>query len=284
MLRKILTAIDLTEDSKTVLEAGSKIAKAKNATVYIVYVLEPPNVPFFDELPTEEKEALLNLQKVLKEKAKETLSEYKQKLESEGLCVVPIILQGQVVESVLEFSENNDIDLIIVKSHKKSEIEEKAIGSNSLRIASKSKIPVLVIKDDKTQYNHILVAYDFLPTSEEALKFSLDLASIYNSKLTVIHVDNDSHFTHIKSVYEKVRQHKLEKLQKLKEEHPSSVEVVYKEGLPEREILKFSEKENVDLIVTGKRKDKGGKLSFIGSTSYKILKGAKTAVLVFRSK
>jgi len=284
MLRKILTAIDLTEDSKTVLEAGSKIAKAKNATVYIVYVLEPPNVPFFDELPTEEKEALLNLQKVLKEKAKETLSEYKQKLESEGLCVVPIILQGQVVESVLEFSENNDIDLIIVKSHKKSEIEEKAIGSNSLRIASRSKIPVLVIKEDKTQYNHMLVAYDFLPTSEEALKFSLDLASIYNSKLTVIHVDNDSHFTHIKSVYEKVRQHKLEKLQKLKEEHPSSVEVVYKEGLPEREILKFSEKENVDLIVTGKRKDKGGKLSFIGSTSYKILKGAKTAVLVFRSK
>ncbi|MBX0312415.1 MAG: universal stress protein [Sulfurihydrogenibium sp.] len=283
MLRKILTAIDLTEDSKTVLEAGSKIAKAKNATVYIVYVLEPPNVPFFDELPTEEKEALLNLQKVLKEKAKETLSEYKQKLESEGLCAVPIILQGQVVESVLEFSENNDIDLIIVKSHKKSEIEEKAIGSNSLRIASRSKIPVLVIKEDKTQYDHILVAYDFLPTSEEALKFSLDLASIYNSKVTVIHVDNDSHFTHIKSVYEKVRQHKIEKLQKLKEEYPS-IEVVYKEGLPEREILKFSEEKNVDLIVTGKRKDKGGKLSFIGSTSYKILKGAKTAVLVFRSE
>jgi nucleotide-binding universal stress UspA family protein len=257
MLRKILTAIDLTEDSKTVLEAGSKIAKAKNATVYIVYVLEPPNVPFFDELPTEEKEALLNLQKVLKEKAKETLSEYKQKLEAEGLCVVPIILQGQVVESVLEFSENNDIDLIIVKSHKKSEIEEKAIGSNSLRIASRSKIPVLVIKEDKTQYNHILVAYDFLPTSEEALKFSLDLASIYNSKITVIHVDNDSHFTHIKSVYEKVRQHKIEKLQKLKEEYPS-IEVVYKEGIPEKEILKFSEEKNVDLIVTGKRKDKGG--------------------------
>jgi nucleotide-binding universal stress UspA family protein len=283
MLRNILAAIDLTEDNKTVLEAGSKIAKAKNATVYIVYVLEPPNVPFFDELPTEEKEALLNLQKALKEKSKETLSEYKQKLESEGLCVVPIILQGQVVESVLEFSENNDIDLIIVKSQKKSEIEEKAIGSSSLRIASRSKIPVLVIKEDKTQYNHILVAYDFLPTSEEALKFSLDLASIYNSKVTVIHVDNDLHFTHIKSVYEKVRQHKVEKLQKLKEEYPS-IEVVYKEGLPEREILKFSEEKNVDLIVIGKRKDKGGKLSFIGSTSYKILKGAKAAVLVFRSK
>jgi len=181
MLRKILTAIDLTEDSKTVLEASSKIAKAKNVTVYIVYVLEPPNVPFFDELPIEEKEALLNLQKVLKEKAKETLSEYKQKLEAEGLCVVPIILQAQVVESVLEFSENNDVDLIIVKSHKKSDIEERAIGSNSLRISSKSKIPVLVIKDDKTQYNHILVAYDFLHTSEEVLKFSLDLSSIYNS-------------------------------------------------------------------------------------------------------
>lgn len=282
MLRKILAAIDLTEDSKIVLETASKIAKAKNTELYIVYVGEPPNIPFFDELPVEEKEAFLNLQKVLKEKAKEALSEYKQQLEAEGLCVIPIILQGQIVESVLEFSENNDVDLIIVKSHKKSEIEEKAIGINSLRIASKSKIPVLVIKDDKTQYDHILVAYDFLPTSEEALRFSLDLASIYNSKIEVIHADNDAHFTHIKSIFEKVKQHKIEKLQKLKEEYP--LEVVYKEGQPEKEILKYAEENNVDLIVIGKRKDKGGKFSFIGSTSYKILKGAKTAVLVFRSK
>jgi len=31
MLYKILTAVDLIEDSQTVLKAGSKLAKAKNA-------------------------------------------------------------------------------------------------------------------------------------------------------------------------------------------------------------------------------------------------------------
>lgn len=281
MLPKILAPIDLTEKSEYTLEVSSKIAKYFDSEIFILTVIEPVDVPFLDELPEEERKAILNLKEKLKEKAKEVLSNYRDKFEKEGLKVNSIILEGHVVESVLDFSEVNQIDLTVLTS-KKSEIEKIAIGSNALRIASKSKNPVLVLKNDKKDFKNILVAYDFLPSSKDALNFALNFAKVFQSNITVLHVDNDAHFTHVKSIYEKVKQQKIEKLNQLKEEFPD-INISYIEGKSEKDIVKYATENNIDLIILGKRKVKDTNRLFIGSVSYEVLKNSPVSVLVFRS-
>ncbi len=282
MLRKILVPIDLTEKSEFIIEVSSKIARYFDSEIFLLTVIEPVDIPFLDELPEEEKNAILNLKEKLKEKTKEVLYNYRDKLEKEGLKVSSIILEGQVVESVLDFSEVNQIDLTVLES-KKSNIEKIAIGSNALRIASKSKNPVLVLKNDKKDFKNILVAYDFLPSSKDALNFALNFAKVFQSNITVLHVDNDAHFTHIKSIYEKVKQQKIEKLSQLKIDLPE-INTFYLEGKPEKDIVKYATENNIDLIILGKRKVKDTNRLFIGSVSYEVLKNSPVSVLVFRSQ
>ncbi len=282
MLHKILSPIDLTEKSDLIIEMSSQIAKHFNSEIFLLNVVEPVEISFLDELPEEERIAIINLKEKLKEKAKEVLNNYRDKLEKEGIKVSSIILEGNVVEAILDFSEMNQIDLTILAS-KKSDIEKIAVGSNALRIASKSKNPVLVLKNNKKEFKNILVSYDFLPSSIDALNFALNFSKVFQSNITVLHVDNDAHFTHIKSLYDKIKKQKIEKLNQLKSDFPN-LSTVYMEGKPEKDIIRYAVENNIDLIILGKRKIKDTNRLFIGSVSYEVLKNSPISVLIFRSK
>ena len=280
MLHNLVVPVDLTDTGKKALEVAVKTSKEFNSKVWIITVLEKPNIPFLQELPEEERNAILSLNEKLKSKAIETLESYKEYLKTQDVDTEYKILEGDTVESILDFCETIVPDLIIMPSHQKSDIELQAIGSVSLRVASKSKYPVLVIKGS-LNFNKIAVAYDFLPSSQEALEFTLSLSKHFGSKIVVIHADNDRNYSHLKSVLEKVRQHKIEKLQQLKNIY-ENIEVYLTEGSPDKVVVEEAVKENADLIVVGKRQLKEGKRTFIGSTSYKILKDSPISVLIYR--
>lgn len=280
MLHNLVIPVDLTDTGKKALEIGSKISKEFNSKVWIITVIEKPNIPFLQELPEEERNAVLSLNEKLKNKAIETLESYKDYLKTKNIEVDYKILEGDTVESILDFCETVHPDLIIMPSHQKSDIELKAIGSVSLRVASKSKYPVLVIKGN-LNFDKIVVAYDFLPSSQEGLQFAVNLAKHFGSQLIVVHADNDSNFSHLKSVLEKVRQHKLEKLSELKNIY-EDIKLYMEEGNPDKVIIKKAVEEKADLILVGKRQVKEGKRTFIGSTSYKILKESAVSVLIYR--
>lgn len=282
MLRKILLPVDLTEVGKKAVETTGLLAKPFGSKVWLITVVENPKIPFIEEFPEEEKKAILSLHDKLKEKANQLLSQYTEQLKSEGLDVQYEVLEGDTVENILDFSERINPDLIIIPSHKKSDVELKAVGSVSLRISSKSKYPVLVIKGKGfDKIDKIVVSYDFLPSSQKALEFALSIAKTFNSKIIVVHADNDHGYTHIKSIVEKVRKHKAEKLQHLKNLY-TNLEVHMKEGNPASVIVNIATKENADLIVVGKRQLPDEKRVFIGSTSYQILKESPVSVLIYR--
>jgi nucleotide-binding universal stress UspA family protein len=280
MLHNILIPVDLTETGKNAIDTVESFAKSFNSKVWLINVVENPKIPFLDEFPQEEKQAILSLHDKVKQKAEELLKEYSKQLKNKGIDVEYKVLEGDVVESILDFSEIINPNLIIMSSHQKSNVEIKAVGSVSLRVASKSKYPVLVVKG-LNKIQKILVSYDFLPSSQNALNFAISLGKVFNSKIIVFHVDNDHGFTHIKSILEKVKQQKAEKLQQIKNLY-ENLEVRMEEGNPSDTIIRNGIKENVDLIVVGKRQLPDRKRIFIGSTSYQILKDSPTSVLIYR--
>ncbi len=280
MLHNILIPVDLTETGKNAIDTAESFAKSFNSKVWLINVVENPKIPFLDEFPQEEKQAILSLHDKVKQKAEELLKEYSKQLKDKGIDVEYKVLEGDVVESILDFSEIINPNLIIMSSHQKSNVEIKAVGSVSLRVASKSKYPVLVVKG-LNKIQKILVSYDFLPSSQNALNFTISLGKVFNSKIIVFHVDNDHGFTHIKSILEKVKQQKAEKLQQIKNLY-ENLEVRMEEGNPSDTIIRNGIKENVDLIVVGKRQLPDIKRIFIGSTSYQILKDSPTSVLIYR--
>jgi nucleotide-binding universal stress UspA family protein len=66
-----------------------------------------------------------------------------------GLDAESIVLKGNPAERILNFAEEQNVDMIVVGSHGTSEFERLVIGSVSEKVARHAKIPVLVFREHK---------------------------------------------------------------------------------------------------------------------------------------
>ncbi|MCX7759604.1 MAG: universal stress protein [Hydrogenothermaceae bacterium] len=285
MLDKLLLPIDLTESSEIGFKTVESLSKKLNPELFLLYVLEPiKDIPF--DIFEEEIQHLHDLKYKLKEEAEKTLSRYVEILISENIKSSYSIVEGDEVESILDFTQKNKIDLIVIPAHKKTKVEYKALGSVSLRVASKATSSVLVVKQKPVlDIKNILVNYDFLPSSIKALEKAVYLAKNFGSSIKVIHVDNDEHYTHFKSVYQKVIEKKLKLLEEIKERYKNiDISTTLIKGNPKEEILKEIHSNGYDLVVMGKRNPVNKSRIFIGSLALEILRESPISVLISRGE
>ena len=67
--------------------------------------------------------------------------------ESEGVVSDQVIVErGNPVEKIIEHSEKEMFDLIVMGTHGHGTLEDAMIGSTARRVVRRSKIPVLVVR------------------------------------------------------------------------------------------------------------------------------------------
>jgi len=92
-------------------------------------------------------EELEREQKVAKETikvAEDYLENVAASLEKDNIEVKTVVIQIDhgVAEAILDYADNNQVDLIIISSHGRSGISRFAIGSVADRVVNYSKVPV----------------------------------------------------------------------------------------------------------------------------------------------
>ncbi len=85
-------------------------------------------------------------EKMLKEKALALLNFYQEQLKSKGIDVKTLLLAGEPADTILEESQKDDYDLIIMGSRHLSKFQEIVSSSVSDKVVRLSRIPVLVVK------------------------------------------------------------------------------------------------------------------------------------------
>jgi nucleotide-binding universal stress UspA family protein len=139
----------------------------------------------------------------------------------------------------------------------------------------------------------ILYPTDFSEGSSYTLKYAVDFAEKYNAKLYILHVIYDmamateSHIPHISSdeLYKEMKQWAEKEIDSCCVEEIRHVKDVQKEvlkGVPYEEIIKFAEKENIDLIVIGTLGRSGLERFIFGSTAERVVRRAPCPVLTVR--
>ncbi len=144
--------------------------------------------------------------------------------------------------------------------------------------------------------NSLLVPTDFSEDSFYALNHAIELAKWRDCELTILHVNPDESmlFRYLsEKEFDKLRHEALNDarrhLEKLVERFPALQEVKHhfhiRRGNPVIEILEELEAHPVDLVVIGShgRSSQGLKFFYYGATVEKIVRRAKTSVLVTRS-
>jgi nucleotide-binding universal stress UspA family protein len=113
----------------------------------------------------------------------------------------------------------------------------------------------------------ILVATDASTASNRALDLAADLASKYDSSLTILHVVREMQADVLKFVAEKIVS---EAQQRAKRKGVKNIRTAISEGDPANAIISQAKRRHVDLIVMGTRGLGKVKEVFLGSVSRKV--------------
>ncbi len=139
--RNIMIATDGSENSERAIYHGIEIAKLSGAAVYALYVVDTQST--ISENWTAGKEIIYE---VMRNDGEKAVSIIKKIGEASGVEVKEVVLDGYPSNEIIEFAENNNIDLIVMGTLGKTGLERFLMGSVAEKVVRNSKVPVMVVR------------------------------------------------------------------------------------------------------------------------------------------
>jgi len=131
---------DGSEGSKAAVDHAEKLAESFDSKVSILYVVDVTAGPqVMSDVVVES----------LREIGFKVTQEIEEKLESQGIDADAFVEYGTPSQTILDFADENDIDLIIMSTHGRTGVDRFLIGSVTEKIIRNSKIPVLTVRHNE---------------------------------------------------------------------------------------------------------------------------------------
>jgi nucleotide-binding universal stress UspA family protein len=184
MINHILVPLDGSTLAEFVLPHVRAIAPVMNARVTLLHVMEHP----------QSRDETLIVDPVnwhlRKHKSEIYLEKNTERLRSSGLSTEFTILEGNPAESIVEFAQNNNVDLIAISTHGISGLSKWNISSVTQKILLLSYKSILLVRAYKprgetagVRYKRIFVGLDCSTRAEFILPIAISLAQSFKSKL-----------------------------------------------------------------------------------------------------
>jgi nucleotide-binding universal stress UspA family protein len=276
--RRILSLLDLSPASATVLNWSRLFAEKFAAQLQILHVMWPP-VPRAvtqDEgevLLEEYEERRVELLRSIRAQAGEVLG---QEIRFEvGVGV------GHPVKVVLEHIAQSRPELIVLGSHGHDGMARSLLGSVAENVVRESAFPTLVVKpressSSRTALGRVLCPVDLTRVATQALDASASLAAAFGASLQVFRVlpegakDPQAELASLREwVPEVVRQR-------------CPVEEAVHCGDTAEQIVVFARQHAVDLVVVGAEPRRFLEFTVMGRTTERILRHGPCPVLLLR--
>jgi nucleotide-binding universal stress UspA family protein len=118
------------------------------------------------------------------------------RLRETGLAVEEHLEEGEPAERIVQFSEGQDIDLILLSSHGLSGLSPWNVSSVAQKVIVQAYRSVMIVRayretlDDakEVSYRRILVPLDGSPRAEYVLPHAVHLARFHDARLMLAHV------------------------------------------------------------------------------------------------
>lgn len=164
---RILVGCDFSPDSQLAFDHALNLAQEFQTQLYLAHVIRPMEqieIHTADHIPLQEdgytnwsRPEYQELQKKAAAKDSETqktlFQNLKEKLthmvpeESRNWCTpVTILLKGQPYKELIDYAEQNNVDMIVLGVHGHGLLERFLVGSTTDRVISRARCPVLVVR------------------------------------------------------------------------------------------------------------------------------------------
>lgn len=284
-LKNVLYATDFSSAAENALKYAGALAKSFGAKLYGLHVQEPANYALPPELWHSAEQAREEQMKELRDTMVRAFP---------GVSSETILGEGGLWPALALAAEKYNIDLIVVGTRGRTGLGKLVLGSQAEEILRRADIPVLTVGPGvhpetwpSGKFASILLATDFGPASQAAMRYALSFAEENQAKLTLTHIVDLHKVGNIVN-----RQELIEKCEaKLREMVPEEAKAwctprfEVQLGEPVEKIFEVAERAEADLIVLGIHKAEGvpGAATHLPiATVHKLLTHAATPVLTVR--
>ena len=143
MFKRILYPTDFSEVSMSALNYIKTLRETGAETVILLHVIDQRTIQAIGQYTSVQS---VKLERELLEDATKELSSIENNLQQAGFEVKSRLEIGNPLMEILRIEEEEDVSVIVIGSHGKSNLEEMFMGSVSEKVVRKCKRPVLVVK------------------------------------------------------------------------------------------------------------------------------------------
>lgn len=275
-MKKILVPTDFSEQAENALKVAAQLAKQYDAEIFLLHMIELPadmTNPVGETRTSDLPEALFFM-KMAKKKFDQVLSHpYLQ-----GLKVHDTVEFNQAFDGIMETSKKHGCDFIVMGSQGATGFKEMFIGSNTEKVVRTSEIPVLVIKNEHSDFRieNFAFATNLEEQGKNTFRKVVDFAELTQAKLHLVYINTANDFNTSEEIDSRLKKY-MESLDFSNYEFH-----VYNDDSVEKGILNFSRKVNADLVGIATHGRKGLSHFFNGSISEDLVNHATSPVITFK--
>jgi len=275
MFRHALVGIDFSPATDPMLSCLPQLARLGTEEVTLVYVM---NIRYPRAPETGHEDYYEHL-----------LEDQKKTLEASGFTAHAEVRTGYPSQEILAAAEERKASLIVIGSHGHGTAAEIYLGSVASDLVHRSTIPILVLRlrgrghglelACPAMFDHILHPTDFSLAANTAFGYVGKMAQSGVGRISLLHVLKPNAG---KSEEDQVRERLAEMKASLKGSGAAEVDVLVLRGSPAEEILQWSERNAVTMLVLGSHGRKSWTDVFVGSVAHAVVRRAPSPVLMVR--
>ncbi|WP_324662922.1 universal stress protein [Haloarcula sediminis] len=286
MYDHILVPTDESDHAERAADHAALLAGAFDATVHLLTVvdIEAGAGPF-------------SAGGVDKNYIERQMTDHREALaEREADLNVPVetsVATGAPSEGILDYVEDNQIDLVVMGTHGRSGLRRYLTGSVAERVVRLSPVPVLTVRATETGtvgsgYGDILVPTDGSERAAAAVGHAIAVAGAFGSTVHAVSVVNVGDIAtgadvtvprDLLAEFEDAAAEATEAVAREAEDAGLDAVTEVRTGRPKQDLLEYITDRDIDLVVMGTHGRTGLDRVLLGSTAEALLRRAEVPVL-----
>lgn len=282
MFDRVLVPVDGSDQSVRALEQGVAVARAVDATLDVVTVVDVRELDTAADVAPK------------KAAGEDLVAETLAQVDTDGVPVTTAVERGVPDETIRTYADEHGVDLVVMGTHGRTGVRRFVLGSVTERVIRLSDVPVLVVHvgdaDHAVPYDDILVPTDGSEGAAAAIDPAAALATIFDATVHVVSVvdtttaslDAGAWDMVGESLHAAAEEAVAETEAALADRGVESVETAVQPGTPYRVLREYVAGNDLDLVVMGTHGRSGIERYLLGSVTEKLVRTSPTPVLTVR--